>query len=182
MRHDLPHRQIPADAPRRHSDRGGKPARASPTVQTNVCQSQPLDLNRHSKYRVYRGTFVKNGGLYPHSFLNNYSHSIIATLKYMLYRVILLLLFQEVPCRANHFVIGRGDYKMRFLLPFHLICDYSLATTPIFTKGSSRRWFSTGAHAVSDTAIGGCKPCALGGFLPAFYQDRKAETFFLWDN
>ena len=32
----------------------------------------------------------------------------------MLYRVILLLLFQEVPCRANHFVIGRGDYKMRF--------------------------------------------------------------------
>lgn len=71
---------------------------------------------------------------------------------------------------------------MRFLLPFHLICDYSLATTPIFTKGSSRRWFSTGAHAVSDTAIGGCKPCALGGFLPAFYQERKAETFFLWDN
>lgn len=30
--------------------------------------------------------------------------------------------------------------------------------------------------------IGGCKPCALGGFLPAFYQERKAETFFLWDN
>ena len=75
-----------------------------------------------------------------------YSHSIIANLKYMLYRVILLLLFQEVPCRANHFVIGRGDYKMRFLLPFHLICDYSLATTPIFTKGSGHRWFSTGAR------------------------------------
>ena len=110
-----------------------------------------------------------------------YSHSIIANLKYMLYRVILLLLFQEVPCRANHFVIGRGDYKMRFLLPFHLICDYSLATTPIFTKGSGHRWFSTGAHAVSDTAIGGCKPCALGGFLPDFCQERKAETFFLWE-
>lgn len=110
-----------------------------------------------------------------------HSHSIIANLKYMLYRVILLLLFQEVPCRANHFVIGRGDYKMRFLLPFHLICDYSLATTPIFTKGSGHRWFSTGAHAVSDTAIGGCKPCALGGFLPDFCQERKAETFFLWE-
>ena len=94
----------------------------------------------------------------------------------MLYRVILLLLFQEVPCRANHFVIGRGDYKMRFLLPFHLICDYSLATTPIFTKGSGHRWFSTGAHAVPDTAIGGCKPCALGGFLPDFCQERKAEN------
>ena len=92
-----------------------------------------------------------------------------------------MLLFQEVPCRANHFVIGRGDYKMRFLLPFHLICDYSLATTPIFTKGSGHRWFSTGAHAVSDTAIGGCKPCALGGFLPDFCQERKAETFFLWE-
>ena len=105
-----------------------------------------------------------------------YSHSTIANLKYMLYRVILLLLFQEVPCRANHFVIGRGDYKMRFLLPFHLICDYSLATTPIFTKGSGHRWFSTGAHAVSDTAIGGCKPCALGGFLPDFCQERKAEN------
>lgn len=106
----------------------------------------------------------------------DYSHSIIANLKYMLYRVILLLLFQEVPCRANHFVIGRGDYKMWFLLPFHLICDYSLATTPIFTKGSGHRWFSTGAHAVSDTAIGGCKPCALGGFLPDFCQERKAEN------
>lgn len=106
----------------------------------------------------------------------HYSHSIIANLKYMLYRVILLLLFQEVPCRANHFVIGRGDYKMRFLLPFHLICDYSLATTPIFTKGSGHRWFSTGAHAVSDTAIGGCKPCALGGFLPDYCQERKAEN------
>lgn len=105
-----------------------------------------------------------------------YSHSIIANLKYMLYCVILLLLFQEVPCRANHFVIGRGDYNMRFLLPFHLICDYSLATTPIFTKGSGHRWFSTGAHAVSDTAIGGCKPCALGGFLPDFCQERKAEN------
>ena len=105
-----------------------------------------------------------------------YSHSIIANLKYMLYRVILLLPFQEVPCRANHFVIGRGDYKMRFLLPFHLICDYSLATTPIFTKGSGHRWFSTGAHAVSDTAIGGCKPCVLGGFLPDFCQERKAEN------
>ena len=65
---------------------------------------------------------------------------------------------------------------MRFLLPFHLICDYSLATTPIFTKGSGRRWFSTGAHAVSDTAIRGCKPCALGGFLPDFCQERKAEN------
>lgn len=31
---------------------------------------------------------------------------------------------------------------MRFLLPFHLICDYSLATTPVFTKGSSRWRFS----------------------------------------
>lgn len=71
---------------------------------------------------------------------------------------------------------------MRFLLPFRLICDYSLATIPIFTKGSGCRWCSTGAHAVSDTAIGGCKLCALGGFLPAFYQERKAETFFLWDN
>ena len=35
-----------------------------------------------------------------------HSHSIIANLKYMLHRAILMLLFQEVPCRANHFVIG----------------------------------------------------------------------------
>lgn len=106
----------------------------------------------------------------------DYSHSIVANSKYAPSCIISLFLLQGVLHRANHFVIGRGDYKMRFLLPFHLICDYSLATTPIFTKGSGHRWFSTGVHAVSDAAIGGCKPCALGGFLPDFCQERKAEN------
>lgn len=72
----------------------------------------------------------------------DYSHSIVASLKYIPLHAISLLLVQWVLRRANHFVIGRGDYKMRFLLPFHLICDYSLATTPVFTKGSSRWRFS----------------------------------------
>lgn len=95
---------------------------------------------------LYEGKFSKVG-ICSFSKTNGATLEIpFGDLKYMLYRVILLLLFQEVPCRANHFVIGRGDYKMRFLLPFHLICDYSLATTPIFTKGSGHRWFSTGAR------------------------------------
>lgn len=72
----------------------------------------------------------------------NHSHSIVASLKYIPLHAISLLLVQWVLRRANHFVIGPGDYKMRFLLPFHLICDYSLATTPVFTKGSSRWRFS----------------------------------------
>ena len=67
---------------------------------------------------------------------------------------------------------------MRFLLPFHLICDYSLATTPIFTekRGGGRRWCSMVGDAVFNAAIGGYKLCALGGFLPDFCQERKAEN------